>query len=224
MGARQVGDVLRVLPGATLPADGVVAAGRSAVDESMVTGESVPVPKHPGDDVIGGGRGGSAGGHRQPAPRARPGRPSLHLRPLEAVLVLMPLFHAGGLDPAVAALPLPDPRLPSALHDTTPMTGWRPPLAPAPPTPPRPGTVNGEGMLLVRATRVGASSTLAGIARLVEQAQANKAPVQASGPPNGAPIVPDRQGRGCPSPERAGKRCVPHAARPAGRLAGCCCP
>lgn len=44
----------------------------------------------------------------------------------------------------------------------------------------RPGTVNGEGMLVVRATRVGASSTLAGIARLVEQAQASKAPVQVS--------------------------------------------
>jgi hypothetical protein len=52
----QIGDTLRVLPGATLPADGVVVAGRSAVDESMVTGESVPVPKHHGDDVIGGAR------------------------------------------------------------------------------------------------------------------------------------------------------------------------
>ncbi|KAI8474198.1 MAG: p-type ATPase superfamily [Monoraphidium minutum] len=88
-----------------MPADGVVVAGRSAVDESMVTGESLPVPKRPGDDVIG-------------------------------------------------------------------------------------GTVNGEGMLLVRATRVGAASTLAGIARLVEQAQASKAPVQALADRIAAVFVP----------------------------------
>ncbi len=48
-----VGDVMRVLPGERLPADGVVIEGSSAVDESMLTGESVPIEKSPGDEVAG---------------------------------------------------------------------------------------------------------------------------------------------------------------------------
>ncbi|KAG2488440.1 hypothetical protein HYH03_012947 [Edaphochlamys debaryana] len=90
----QVGDVLRVPPGASVPADGVVLAGRSAVDESMVTGESLPVRKVVGAQLIG-------------------------------------------------------------------------------------GTVNGEGLLHMRATAVGGATVLAGIARLVREAQTSKAPVQA---------------------------------------------
>eukprot|EP00931_Biecheleriopsis_adriatica_P045142 TRINITY_DN25873_c0_g1_i1.p1 TRINITY_DN25873_c0_g1~~TRINITY_DN25873_c0_g1_i1.p1 ORF type:complete len:1096 (-),score=269.60 TRINITY_DN25873_c0_g1_i1:5-3172(-) len=48
------GDLVKVLPGAKVPADGVVEFGRSAVDESALTGESVPIAKGPGDRVIGG--------------------------------------------------------------------------------------------------------------------------------------------------------------------------
>jgi len=47
------GDLLRVRPGDKVPTDGVVTEGRSAVDESMLTGESIPVEKTPGAQVIG---------------------------------------------------------------------------------------------------------------------------------------------------------------------------
>jgi len=50
----KVGDRVLVRPGERLPADGRVASGDSSVDEALLTGESEPVSKHPGDEVIGG--------------------------------------------------------------------------------------------------------------------------------------------------------------------------
>ena len=88
-----VGDVVRVRPGERVPVDGIVIDGGSAVDESMLTGESVPVDKRVGDTVAG-------------------------------------------------------------------------------------ATINRQGVISVRATAVGKDTALAQIARLVEQAQAAKAPVQ----------------------------------------------
>jgi P-type Cu+ transporter len=49
----QIGDVILVRPGEKIPVDGEVVDGTSTIDESMVTGESVPIKKYPGDEVIG---------------------------------------------------------------------------------------------------------------------------------------------------------------------------
>jgi Cu2+-exporting ATPase len=89
----EVGDVVLVRPGAKIPVDGLVVDGESDIDQSMVTGESLPVHAAPGDAVIG-------------------------------------------------------------------------------------GTINRNGTLRVRATRVGADTALAQIVRLVHEAQSSKAPGQ----------------------------------------------
>ncbi|HRP75142.1 MAG TPA: heavy metal translocating P-type ATPase [Rhodocyclaceae bacterium] len=89
----QAGDVMVVRPGAKVPTDGEIVDGNSHLDESIATGESVPVEKGPGDTVIG-------------------------------------------------------------------------------------ATLNKEGMLTIRATRVGADTFLSQVIRLVEQAQGSKVPIQ----------------------------------------------
>ena len=89
----QVGDVMVVRPGEKIPTDGVVIEGESAVDESMATGESMPVTKRPGDEAMG-------------------------------------------------------------------------------------ATVNQEGLLRIRATKVGRDTFLAQVIRLVEEAQGSKVPIQ----------------------------------------------
>ncbi len=101
----QVGDRLRVRPGDRVPVDGLVIEGHSAVDESLLTGEPIPVEKRPGDAVTG-------------------------------------------------------------------------------------GTANGTGMLVVRAERVGAKSTLARIVALVANAQRSRAPIQALADRVAAVFVP----------------------------------
>ena len=89
----KVGDRLRVRPGQKIPTDGVVSEGETSIDESMLTGESIPVTKHVGDDVFG-------------------------------------------------------------------------------------ATVNQSGSIVIEATRVGSDTALAQIARLVEEAQGRKAPIE----------------------------------------------
>lgn len=47
-------DVVKVLPGARIPVDGTIISGMASIDESMITGESLPVTRKTGDGVIGG--------------------------------------------------------------------------------------------------------------------------------------------------------------------------
>jgi Cu+-exporting ATPase len=51
--ALQLGDLVRVRPGEKIPIDGVITEGSSSLDESMITGEPMPVEKAAGDKVIG---------------------------------------------------------------------------------------------------------------------------------------------------------------------------
>lgn len=53
VGDVEIGDLILVRPGEKIPTDGIVKEGHSSVDESMITGESIPVDKGPGDTVIG---------------------------------------------------------------------------------------------------------------------------------------------------------------------------
>src|SRR5829696_911012 len=59
----EIGDVVVVRPGEKIPVDGCVVSGESAVDESMITGESIPVMKREGDEVIGATMNGSGSFH-----------------------------------------------------------------------------------------------------------------------------------------------------------------
>jgi Cu+-exporting ATPase len=49
----EIGDIVLVKPGERIPVDGVITEGRTSVDESMLTGESIPTEKNPGDSVVG---------------------------------------------------------------------------------------------------------------------------------------------------------------------------
>jgi Cu+-exporting ATPase len=59
--ALRVGDLVRIRPGERVPVDGVIREGYTSVDESMVTGEPIPVDKEAGDEVVGGTLNGSGG-------------------------------------------------------------------------------------------------------------------------------------------------------------------
>jgi len=50
----ELGDTVKVVPGTRIPVDGAVVGGSSSVDESMITGESIPVEKSTGDKVVAG--------------------------------------------------------------------------------------------------------------------------------------------------------------------------
>jgi len=54
LGALKKGDLVKVLPGEKIPADGQVVSGQSEADEAILTGESKPILKTPGKEVIGG--------------------------------------------------------------------------------------------------------------------------------------------------------------------------
>ena len=84
-GSSQVGDRFVVRPGEKVATDGVVEEGHSAVDQSLLTGESVPVEKQPGDEVAGatvnaGGRLVVRADEGRRRHRARPDRPARHRR------------------------------------------------------------------------------------------------------------------------------------------------
>ena len=49
-----IGDLFKVSPGEIIPVDGVILEGSTTVDESLLTGESIPLVKNPGDLVVGG--------------------------------------------------------------------------------------------------------------------------------------------------------------------------
>ena len=52
-GRSKVGNILLVKPGEKIPVDGKIVFGETSIDESMLTGESIPVDKHSGDDAFG---------------------------------------------------------------------------------------------------------------------------------------------------------------------------
>ncbi|MBE3072337.1 MAG: heavy metal translocating P-type ATPase, partial [Acidobacteria bacterium] len=127
----QVGDLLRVRPGEKVPVDGVVTEGASAVDESMVTGEPIPVEKHRGDRVIGATmnvagsfvmRADRVGAHtllsqivRMVAEAQRSRAPVQRLADIVSAYFVPAVVASAALAFVIWALVGPEPRLPYAL-------------------------------------------------------------------------------------------------------------
>ncbi len=147
------GDVVLVRSGARVPADGVIVEGEAELDESMVTGESRPVPKGAGARVV--------AGTEEVALDA--------LRPGDVVLV-----RSGARVPGDGTIVEGE-----AAFDESMITGESRPVTRGPGDRVVGGTIATDSSIRVTVTAVGEETTLAGIRRLVAEAQASRSRTQA---------------------------------------------